>query len=163
MRLPIPRPCEALSLPLKWVPVGMHARGLALVVNRLFADALDAGELDFLEGKVLHVEVEDVGLHYRLVMRGGRLAAAAAEAPVDVCFRGELQTFLQLATRREDADTLFFQRRLRIEGDTATGLHLKNFLDAREGALLPPALQYSLERMTDLYGRYCGREDMAAV
>ncbi|BAN68343.1 conserved hypothetical protein [endosymbiont of unidentified scaly snail isolate Monju] len=141
----------------------MHARGLALVVNRLFADALDAGELDFLEGKVLHVEVEDVGLHYRLVMRGGRFAAAAAEAPVDVGFRGELQTFLQLAARREDADTLFFQRRLRIEGDTATGLHLKNFPDAREGALLPPALQYSLERMTDLYGRYCGREDVAAV
>jgi hypothetical protein len=37
-----------------------------------------------------------------------------------------------LATRREDPDTLFFNRRLCIEGDTETGLHVKNLLDALE-------------------------------
>ena len=35
-------------------------------------------------------------------------------------------------TRREDPDTLFFNRRLCIEGDTATGVHVKNLLDALE-------------------------------
>jgi predicted lipid carrier protein YhbT len=35
-----------------------------------------------------------------------------------------------LATRRVDPDTLFFERRLLIEGDTETGLRLKNVLDA---------------------------------
>jgi predicted lipid carrier protein YhbT len=37
-----------------------------------------------------------------------------------------------LASRREDPDTLFFHRRLCIEGETETGLHVKNLLDALE-------------------------------
>ena len=41
-------------------------------------------------------------------------------------------TMLLLATRREDPDTLFFNRRLNIEGDTETGLHVKNLLDSLE-------------------------------
>ena len=43
--------------------------------------------------------------------------------------------------RREDPDTLFFQRLLAIEGDTALGLEIKNFLDRLEWEALPmPAL-----------------------
>jgi len=38
--------------------------------------------------------------------------------------------FLALALRREDPDTLFFSRRLVLEGDTELGLALKNALDA---------------------------------
>jgi len=34
------------------------------------------------------------------------------------------------ALRREDPDTLFFTRRLVLEGDTALGLEIKNTLDA---------------------------------
>ncbi|MEW8013567.1 MAG: SCP2 sterol-binding domain-containing protein [Candidatus Sedimenticola endophacoides] len=45
---------------------------------------------------------------------------------------GTLYDFLLLATRREDADTLFFNRRLRLGGDTELGLYVKNFLDALE-------------------------------
>jgi predicted lipid carrier protein YhbT len=60
-----------------------------------------------------------------------------------------------LAARREDADTLFFQRRLRMSGDTELGLYLKNFLDAFE----PPArwvpLTRALDRMAGL--RFPGR------
>ena len=43
-----------------------------------------------------------------------------------------------MATRRVDPDTLFFERRLSIDGDTETGLRLKNLLDAVE---LPRWLQ----------------------
>jgi predicted lipid carrier protein YhbT len=35
-----------------------------------------------------------------------------------------------LALRREDPDTLFFSRRLVLEGDTELGLVVKNALDA---------------------------------
>jgi predicted lipid carrier protein YhbT len=41
-----------------------------------------------------------------------------------------VEDYWQLATRREDPDTLFFSRRLCIEGDTETGVHVKNLLDA---------------------------------
>ncbi len=71
-------------------------------------------------------------------------------------FSGDAYTFLLLVTQREDADSLFFQRRLRIEGDTAIGLHLKNFLDALGEPPLPGPARQALERFTDLYARRCG-------
>lgn len=37
---------------------------------------------------------------------------------------------MALALREEDPDTLFFSRRLRMEGDTDLGLLVKNTLDA---------------------------------
>jgi predicted lipid carrier protein YhbT len=37
-----------------------------------------------------------------------------------------------LARRQEDPDTLFFSRRLSMEGDTELGLLVKNTLDAIE-------------------------------
>jgi predicted lipid carrier protein YhbT len=57
--------------------------------------------------------------------------------------RATAYDFLMLATRREDPDTLFFSRRLAIEGDTELGLFTKNALDALDlplpdiGALAP--------------------------
>jgi predicted lipid carrier protein YhbT len=38
----------------------------------------------------------------------------------------------RLAARAEDPDTLFFQRRVSFEGETETGLAIKNALDALE-------------------------------
>jgi predicted lipid carrier protein YhbT len=73
-----------------------------------------------------------------------------------VRFSGNADTFLLLATQREDADSLFFQRLLRIEGDTATGLHLKNFLDAFGEPKLPGPARVALERFADLYASRCG-------
>ena len=43
-----------------------------------------------------------------------------------------LHDFILLATRKEDPDTLFFNRRLMVEGDTELGLVTKNTLDAIE-------------------------------
>jgi predicted lipid carrier protein YhbT len=40
--------------------------------------------------------------------------------------------FLRLATALEDADTLFFRRRLKIEGDTELGIAVKYWIDASE-------------------------------
>ena len=50
----------------------------------------------------------------------------------NVTLRGKLAAFRVLALRREDPDALFFDRRLAIEGETETGLLVKNFLDAFE-------------------------------
>ena len=41
-----------------------------------------------------------------------------------------MREFALLVSRQEDPDTLFFQRRLTIEGDTELGLEVKNILDA---------------------------------
>jgi len=50
----------------------------------------------------------------------------------DLHFTARLSAFLQIVSRQEDPDTLFFNRSLSIEGDTELGLRVKNMLDAIE-------------------------------
>lgn len=148
--------CRFLTSPLRWLPQRVHAGGLSLMLNHLLAHALADGELAFLRGKVVSLEVADLGIRYRLACGDGGFSPAAGGVEADVRFSGDAYAFLQLATQREDADSLFFQRQLRIEGDTATGLHLKNFLDALGEPPLPSPARHALERFTDLYARRCG-------
>jgi predicted lipid carrier protein YhbT len=50
-----------------------------------------------------------------------------------------------IAARKQDPDTLFFQRRLVIEGDTELGLYVKNLMDAIELEQMPKALRMLLQ------------------
>ena len=58
--------------------------------------------------------------------------ALALPTGPDVTLGASLADYLVMARREEDPDTLFFQRRLTIEGDTEVGLALKNLLDATD-------------------------------
>lgn len=152
-----PTLCAVLQAPLRWVPDRLHAEALSFVLNRVMADALKDGDLDFLDAKTVAIHVSDIDVGLRLRLDRGRFVAAVTHR-ADVRFIGDAHTLLLLVTQREDADTLFFQRRLRIEGDTATGVHLKNFLDALGESPLPAPLQRFVERLADQYGRHCGAE-----
>lgn len=144
-----------LFAPLRLIPNVMHSSALSVVLNRFFAAWLRDGELDFLEDKVLRIRVEDAGIEYRLSKSGGKLIAVDRQRVVDASFVGDVKSFLLLATRREDPDTLFFQRQLRMEGDTEIGLMVKNLLDSMEFSLpaIPAPLQALGERMLSLYER----------
>ena len=146
--------CRLLTSPLRWMPGRLHASGLSLILNHLFAHALADGELDFLRGRVLNLEVTDLGLVYRLSLALDGFVAASVESRADVRFSGDAYTLLLLATQREDADSLFFQRLLRVEGDTALGLQLKNFLDALGEPPLPGPARRAVRQ-----GRRRGRRD----
>lgn len=95
---------------------------------------LDA-DFDFLEGRTVRIVVEDLGARATLSYASGHFRTASSEGDADVCFRASVANYLKLLRRSEDPDTLFFQRKLRIEGDTELGLTLKNILDSLE----PPA------------------------
>ena len=127
---------------------------ISKLLNRLFARQIADGDLDFMHGRNLRVEVMDAGMHFELGFDGRRLFAAGGQN-ADLVFRGNVYDFLLLAARREDSDTLFFQRRLQIEGDTEMGLEIKNFLDAIDvGALLDYHLvERLLGRTVRLYER----------
>lgn len=99
-----------------------------------FTKQLDA-DFSFLEGRTLRIVIEDLGARATLRYVNGHFRPAAADIEADVSFRAAAADYLKLLRRTEDPDTLFFQRKLRIEGDTELGLHLKNLLDSIE----PPA------------------------
>jgi len=140
-----PRIINTLTAPLRLLPTLAHSQALALALNQVMKDAIAAGDLDFLKGRTVGIEIQDIGIRYRLGFAGGRIRGHGEGAPADASISGGLHEFLLLAARREDADTLFFQRRLRMAGDTELGLYLKNFLDAFE----PPAQVAPLIRGLD--------------
>ena len=103
----------------------------------MLATPLKAGELEFLAQLVMNVFVTDAGLRFSVRLDQDKLRAGNESAKADVTIEGTVYTFLLLATRKEDADTLFFHRQLKTSGDTELGLHIKNFLDGLEPETLP--------------------------
>ena len=136
---PVTRPVlpAPLRLPASFIPPHIHARIAVGLLKRVFSTALHEAELDFLEGHSIQVEALDGGVNFAFGMDNGRLVTRPAQGPHDLVLRGQVYDFLLLASRREDADTLFFQRRLKMEGSTDLGLEVKNFLDAFDLTELP--------------------------
>ncbi|MDD2341447.1 MAG: SCP2 sterol-binding domain-containing protein, partial [Tolumonas sp.] len=61
-----------------------------------------------------------------------------------VSFAAGLNDLILIAGRKEDPDSLFFQRRLRIEGDTELGLEVKNLMDSLDLDELPKIIRLAL-------------------
>lgn len=86
---------------------------------------------DELLGRRFALRVGDLGLCIRFTYtaQGFRpLIGEKEELELSAC----LADFLALLRGTADADTLFFQRKLGIRGDTELGLIVKNWLDASE-------------------------------
>lgn len=90
-----------------------------------------AQALEPLRGRVLRLEIAGLPLlRPQVTLAGSSLLPVPFGAP-DVTVRASVGALVALALRREDADTLFFSRRLVLEGDTSLGLALRNALEAR--------------------------------
>lgn len=127
------------------VPGPVQRSVLQRVVNRVFAEQIADGAFDILEGRWLRLEVKDLGLSWRLTRVPSGLMLLDG-GPADIVISGNWREFLLLASRQEDPDTLFFRRRLMIEGDTELGLAIKNLLDSLDPEHLPSWLWQSMER-----------------
>jgi O2-independent ubiquinone biosynthesis accessory factor UbiT len=77
------------------------------------------------------VHVRDLGLKTYFSVGDSGLRPQFGDH-ADVTFTASARDFTRLALRLEDPDTLFFNRRLLIEGNTDLGLMVKNMLDAVE-------------------------------
>jgi predicted lipid carrier protein YhbT len=92
-----------------------------------------------LLGKKLRLRVTDTQWAFDFAWVNGRFVAsqnAAKSSEADLTIAASAYDFLLLARRLEDPDTLFFSRRLSMEGDTELGLLVKNTLDAIEAPLV---------------------------
>lgn len=120
-----------LQLTLRLFPDALHAQLLAHAFNHAMRGQSLVKRLVPLHGKRVCLRVTDANRALYWQIDNGRLRPVTGDA-YDVRISGRSLDFLHLATRSEDPDTLFFNRRLAIEGDTHTGLHIKNVLDALE-------------------------------
>lgn len=152
---------DLLRTPWRLVPDALHARVLANGFNHFLRGQPLAARLHEIEGRTVCLHVTDADSRVYLRVADGKLRAIEPAA-TDVTIRGGLADFWALATRQEDPDTLFFHRRLGIEGSTEVGLHVKNLLDALDydweahyRAVLGPLAQLAirLHRRLPLAGR----------
>lgn len=108
----------------------------ARLLDRLLWPRLDAAQRRDLAGRVVELEWLESGLRLRLRLgpRGFEHVQGSTEPAVRI--RAQGQALWRLLRGQDDADRLFFERALVMEGDTEYGLILKNTLDAI-GPLLP--------------------------
>lgn len=136
-----------LSVPVKLAPFALKRRAGA--GPELAVPPGAAGRrAGVLEGRWLSIEVRDIGLRWFTSVENDQLIVRES-ADADVSFSANASDLLMIAARKQDPDTLFFQRRLVIEGDTELGLYVKNLMDAIELEQMPKALRVMLMQMAD--------------
>lgn len=129
---------------LRAVPPALQRRLLERAMAKVLAGPLAGGALEFMDGRRLGIEVSDLGLRWVVELQGPRLVVV--DAPAEATVRGTVTDLLLLAGRLEDADTLFFQRRLVLTGDTELGLTARNLLDRLPWERVPLGLRIALNR-----------------
>jgi predicted lipid carrier protein YhbT len=145
--LPAPLAGLVSRLP-QWPPSTV----LCAALNLLFLPTLDKETKQRLTGRVVAIQVSDAGLDCRIRLTPMGFLPALGRAP-EVSIRACAWDYYRLARRLEDPDTLFFSRRLTIDGDTELGLLVKNALDAIDWTRLPGPLGPALERLRRLAER----------
>jgi len=150
--LPIPefiRPIvkKAITIPGRFIPYTVQKQVLGIILNQAFREPLKQGELDFLQNARVRIKVTDMHIDWLINVDSDRFTPLERELEADVCISGTSPDFVLLATRQADPDTLFFQRRIRIEGDTELGLGVKNTMDSMDWDDLPLPLRKLLQSM----------------
>ncbi len=151
--LPLPefvRPIakKVVGIPGRVLPYSVQKPVLAVVLNQAFREPLQHGELDFLEGAKVRIKITDLCLNWLISVDADRFTPIERDLDDDVCISGESPDFILLATRQADPDTLFFQRKIRIEGDTELGLGVKNTMDSMDWEDLPMPLRKLLQSVS---------------
>jgi predicted lipid carrier protein YhbT len=138
------------------LPKSFKREVITELINLALVKQLSAGEMDFIAGKWLGIKVLDIGLDFAISINQGLQPKVILKelSQADVTFSGNVAELLLIASGKEDPDSLFFQRKLLIEGDTQLGVEVKNLLLAIELASLPKpvgmainTLLYSLETL----------------
>ncbi len=121
-----------LAIPVASIPEKYSATVIVKSLNIMLAQALEEGDLDFLENNKVSVNILDLKLKFGLTLDNEKLLASQWQTNDNLNLSGNLYDFMLLASRKEDSDTLFFHRRLKMEGSTDLGLEVKNLLDGMD-------------------------------
>ena len=133
---------KILQPSLRFVPYSAQKSLLMPVLHSIFSEAITDGDFEFLQGKWLKISIIDLQLNWWLSFDQDQLIMASPKDNIteDVSFSANGDDLVLIAGRKQDPDTLFFQRRLKIEGDTELGLEVKNLIDAIDIEQLPSSI-----------------------
>lgn len=145
---PVRRLARLISRGVRRLPTQPPSFVAARMLDRVLWPRLDEASRVALARRVVEVEVTELGVRVRLRLgpRGFEVAPSGAAPALVIRARGS--ALWRLVRGEDDADRLFFERALVMEGDTEFGVALKNVLDAigplvadqssrRDSALMP--------------------------
>ena len=134
----------------KLIPSQFINFGSEKLLNLLFKEEISSGELNFISEKIIEIKVKDIDLSLFLTLKEDQLKSLKSPVETDVQLSADGDALLLLIYGKVDPDTLFFNRKLMVKGNTELGLHLKNFLDTIEvNQKLPRALYLIGDRFSD--------------
>lgn len=117
---------------------------LATALNVFLRRKLPAEVFERLADREVAIEVTQPAFRASFRVRGRHFVPIRPSGAPYLRFRASARDFALIAAREEDADTLFFNRRLVVEGDTEAALLVKNALDCIEGSRVRALLRRAL-------------------
>ncbi|MXR37706.1 ubiquinone anaerobic biosynthesis accessory factor UbiT [Craterilacuibacter sinensis] len=121
------------------LPATPPTLALVTALNQLVKRGVLPAEMELLAGKRFEVDVLDAGIKLRFAADEARFSVDQSTQAPDLRFAANLADLARMMLREEDPDTLFFNRKLVIEGDTELGLIVKNLLDSVDWSDTPLA------------------------
>jgi predicted lipid carrier protein YhbT len=129
------------------LPVKPPAVAICLLANRYLLPQLDTETRLHMSNRNYVIEVSDLGLVIGMAFNETGFMAASSGAAANLRITGSSLDFVRLAAREIDADTLFFSRRLLIQGETELALLVRNAFDSVDfGAIRGGSMLHRLLR-----------------
>lgn len=152
MTLPAFKLPKPFSTAMSLVPAYTHSVLFSHALNLALSRMIKPELLEPLHDKLISIRVTDAGVSFFFTVNSTGFAACKPHGKTpDLAISASAYDFLLLGTRQEDPDTLFFSRRLIVEGDTELGLIAKNTLDAVELPKLDASL-FSPDKVIEKIG-----------
>lgn len=123
-------------------------------LNHALLQPLAAGEFDFLHGRTVTIRAPDLEQSITVTVLESRRLRLLGTKDGETTISATAKDLLGLVVGDTDPDTLFFQRRLRIDGNVALGLETKNTLDRVDAGTLPAPLRALLGLARAWLSRY---------
>lgn len=142
---------KLVGFPLGKVPFSLKAKAISQLLGLLLAQQMADDELAFLADKWVAIRVEDLNLDFEVSFNRQWQVRKLTDA--QVTFSANSAELVLVAAAKEDPDTLFFQRKLSIQGDTELGLEVKNLLLSIEFASMPMPIRLSVEKLAAVIER----------
>ena len=97
---------------MRLLPKSLQHVALQRILQKSFQETIEEGTFDYLEGKWVRIVIDDAGVDWFLSMCDEKVIVANCDLAADVTIQGNSRDFILLASRKQDSDTLFFQRRI---------------------------------------------------
>jgi len=133
-----------------FVPLKINQLIIERVLNSIFIEQITDGEFDFLQDHLLQIEIIDARLFLGISAKNGKICCthlSSTSCPSDATLSINSIDSIRLIEQKIDPDTLFFQRKLRIKGNTELAHHAKNTIDTIDLKTIP---EFFL-KLIDLY------------